>query len=373
MNVRRAALLEYTGAGLPILATALTGFARARTRERLSPRNSQVDGSSSSRRSRSPHLGSAFCAFLEPDLLREPRRILTFLGIVRVPQPGDHVRIRRVGYSHDAIYVGAGDVIHLWCEGFDKSLGRIRRDPLEKIVARPERIEIVEYGACFDARTVVRRAEGRLGEGNYHLTRRNCQHFARWCKTGDARSDQVERVFTIAQGAAANQLVSRIALGAIALGAGEATGAAGLMAGLASVGTTAAGGVAVLSAAPAAVAVAATQKALRDDPYLPATERAARRKGRHAAVGSAAVGVGASMALLHSAGVPGLSAVGITTALKTLGAGTMVRGLAVLGGLPVVAVVVGATVVYRMHRARRTENGHPLPDGGAEGAGLDST
>jgi len=279
--------------------------------------------------------------------------VLRFRAIMREPQPGDHLRIRRIGYAHDAIYVGNGEVIHLWCEDFDKSLGRVRRDRLARIVGRPERIQVVDYGDCFDAATVLRLAASRLGDGGYHLTRRNCQHFARWCKTGEARSDQVERVFTIAEGAAVNQLVSKVAIGAIAVAAGEVTGAAGLMAGLARVGTTATRGIAVVSAAPALAAVAATHKALRDDPCLPVAERAARERGRRAAVGGAAVGVGASMVLLHSAGVRGLSAVGITTALKMLGGGTMLRGLAVLGGLPVVAVVLGATVAYRLHRAGR--------------------
>jgi Lecithin retinol acyltransferase len=52
----------------------------------------------------------------------------------------------------------------------------------------------------------------RLGEGNYHLIFNNCQHFARWCATGDHESEQLRSVAattgTIAAPAAAAALTT---------------------------------------------------------------------------------------------------------------------------------------------------------------------
>ena len=38
------------------------------------------------------------------------------------------------------------------------------------------------------------RAESRIGERDYDVFGNNCEHFAVWCKTGEACSSQVEAV-----------------------------------------------------------------------------------------------------------------------------------------------------------------------------------
>lgn len=40
----------------------------------------------------------------------------------------------------------------------------------------------------------VSRAESQIGKGEYSLLEYNCEHFAVWCKTGLAKSYQVENV-----------------------------------------------------------------------------------------------------------------------------------------------------------------------------------
>lgn len=46
---------------------------------------------------------------------------------------------------------------------------------------------------CFDSEIVIKRAKECLGEGGYNLFGDNCEHFANWCKTGYASSEQAER------------------------------------------------------------------------------------------------------------------------------------------------------------------------------------
>ncbi len=43
----------------------------------------------------------------------------------------------------------------------------------------------------FEPDAVVARAESRLGRRDFHLVFNNCEHFATWCKTGIADSEQV--------------------------------------------------------------------------------------------------------------------------------------------------------------------------------------
>lgn len=45
-------------------------------------------------------------------------------------------------------------------------------------------------GFCYSPEAVVERAESRLGEREYDLWKNNCEHFARWCKTGKSISYQ---------------------------------------------------------------------------------------------------------------------------------------------------------------------------------------
>jgi hypothetical protein len=122
------------------------------------------------------------------------------------------------------------------------------------------------------------------------------------------------------------------------------------MSGLATVGGTAAVGIGVVAGLPAAVATVATHRALRDDPYLPDQERSARRRGRRASTVAAVAGTGGSIALV-AAGVPGLSAAGITSGLAATG-GTMLGGLLTVALLPAVAAALVGTAVYRAQQAR---------------------
>ncbi|HEY6514039.1 MAG TPA: lecithin retinol acyltransferase family protein [Burkholderiaceae bacterium] len=108
---------------------------------------------------------------------------------------GAHLVTPRRGYSHHGIYVGHGRVVHY--AGWSRAV----------LSARPvEEVSLEEFGgdhgvfalahspANFAPAEVVARARSRLGENSYRLTTNNCEHFCHWCRSGEARSDQVERL-----------------------------------------------------------------------------------------------------------------------------------------------------------------------------------
>jgi hypothetical protein len=107
------------------------------------------------------------------------------------PKRGDLVWAYRAGYQHYGIDVGNGYVIHRTNKGI-------------------QRITLREF--CNDDRwsfepssnreAVARRAESRLGESGYNLIFDNCEHFARWCQTGDSYSEQVNNATGVIGGIA---------------------------------------------------------------------------------------------------------------------------------------------------------------------------
>lgn len=145
---------------------------------------------------------------------------------------GDILEVPRGFYSHFAVYIGKGKVIHYAAEDGDwggeisiheADFSEFIRDCTSfKILSFPN-----EYGE-FDKRTIdfttsacvispnidldfkkfskkmkyhlysaeetVKRAKSKIGETEYSLIFNNCEHFAIWCKTGIHESRQVENV-----------------------------------------------------------------------------------------------------------------------------------------------------------------------------------
>lgn len=111
---------------------------------------------------------------------------------------GDHVRVRRLGYWHHGIDCGDGAVIHYSGELFDQKRNAVvQRTPMAEF-ARGGRIETVFYDDGDSSDCVLMRAESRIGEANYQVLFNNCEHFARWCKTGRHESRQVKSLFRTA-------------------------------------------------------------------------------------------------------------------------------------------------------------------------------
>jgi hypothetical protein len=106
--------------------------------------------------------------------------------------PGTHLVSPRRGYLHHGIYAGDGRVIHY--AGFHRAW---RRGPVEEVTwdrfARGRQVRVMHGPPPrYEAGAIVERARSRLGESRYHFWSNNCEHFAHWCVTGMARSEQVE-------------------------------------------------------------------------------------------------------------------------------------------------------------------------------------
>ena len=110
---------------------------------------------------------------------------------------GDHIKVARQLYDHHGIDVGNGEVIHY--------SGEMNAEKKNAVICRVSKaafaeggdilIVIHEEGSCYSPEETVCRAEKYLGNGlgKYDFLGNNCEHFARWCKTGKKESKQVER------------------------------------------------------------------------------------------------------------------------------------------------------------------------------------
>jgi hypothetical protein len=264
-------------------------------------------------------------------------------------QPGDHVYVRRIGYTHHGVAVSATEVIHFNGEPRSKGGATIRRDTLEDFAAGGE-VQVRPYGARLSAHAVILRAESQLGSSGYHLFANNCEHFARWCVTDNKRSRQVDNAKSVGgAGAVAGAGIGSTVYAVAAAGL-TGTSGPGIMSGLAAIGAGGAtGGLMTLAAAPAATAVAVVHLGLRDHDDLPDSDRKARRIGRRVAT----LGAGGSSALvvptLAALGTSGLSAAGISSGLATAGGfvgGGMLAGTAALAAAPAVATCILGAGTY---------------------------
>lgn len=144
---------------------------------------------------------------------------------------GDVIGVSRNGlYEHYGIYLGNGRVIHYCGEGNDFG-GRVtvHEAPFSEFVKDSKHCFVVWFDAgktvrlqqattflwsgsnvyyensnyrkkysVFSAEETIRRAKERLGEEKYNLVTNNCEHFAMWCKTGEAVSGQVKQIVRFA-------------------------------------------------------------------------------------------------------------------------------------------------------------------------------
>lgn len=268
---------------------------------------------------------------------------------------GQHLYISRGPYAHHVIDEGGGWVIHYWSPtGWER--GEVMPSRLED-VARGCDVHAVSYSLTFEPEEVIRRACSRLGEVNFNLASSNCEHFARWCATGQPRSEQVERLQATAGGGVAAGTAASAGLGTVtAIGtAAGLSGGASVMTGLAQIGGVvgggAAAGIAVVGVLPGVAGSLAMDRVLADDPYLSDRERAARQQGRTAGRVGAAFGTVGTVAAVAVSGTAGLSGVGIATGLAAMGelvGGGMIAGVALSAAAP---AVLAAGVAYWFYKA----------------------
>ena len=100
-------------------------------------------------------------------------------------------------YQHYGVYIGNGKVIHFAApEGKDISPenGIIHETTLAKFLnGRSLQIDM-NIKTVFSENEIIRRARSRMGEQGYDLLTNNCEHFARWCVTGENVSHQIDNL-----------------------------------------------------------------------------------------------------------------------------------------------------------------------------------
>ncbi|XP_045021840.1 phospholipase A and acyltransferase 3-like [Bubalus bubalis] len=133
-----------------------------------------------------------------------------FLVLQPEPQPGDLIEIFRGFYSHWAVYVGGGYVVHLaplrkisgtgWSSIMSSAAGKaiVKMERLCDVVGK-DRYKVNnkhddKYNP-FPPSKIVQLAEKLVGcELCYHLICKNCEHFVNELRYGVSRSDQVSHV-----------------------------------------------------------------------------------------------------------------------------------------------------------------------------------
>lgn len=279
---------------------------------------------------------------------------VVFAGRVEDPMKrGDHVLIRRFGYTHHGIYLGDGTVIGYSGEPWRKCDARICHTSIEEF-ARGGRVQVRHYGARHDAEVTVARAESRIGETDYDLLRNNCEHFACWCVTGQSQSSQVGGALTATGVAGGSGVAAEVGINVVAAtGVVAGMSGPGLMSGLATIGSVVGGGafagLAVLGVVPALGSVAIMHHALRDSPVYTDEDRLARTAGRCASIAGGGVAALAMLNAVETMGVVGLSGAGISSGLAALG-GSMVGGTMLVTALPALSAAVAGYAVYRLVR-----------------------
>lgn len=105
---------------------------------------------------------------------------------------GDHLTVSFGVYQHHAIDLGDGRVIQY---GGGESLMRDNEVSIasyESLAAKGE-VFVVAGAVCFSPDEIIDRAKSRIGEKKYSVRENNCEHFVNWCRTGQAKSRQVDR------------------------------------------------------------------------------------------------------------------------------------------------------------------------------------
>ncbi len=163
---------------------------------------------------------------------------------------GSHLVTSRFGYTHHGIYAGNDLVIHyLRDEG-------VSLTSLEDFSCGNAVWVRTHHGACYSGEECVERAWSRLYEDNYNLIFNNCEHFATWCATGEAQSEQVERVVQTSGVVLTGAALARGIGSGLAAGSATTAGIVGLTASATSATTAGVVGLGMAAVAtPAAVTV----------------------------------------------------------------------------------------------------------------------
>jgi hypothetical protein len=128
---------------------------------------------------------------------------------------GDILYADRGLYKHYGVYNNSQSVIHFSsAKGAEISAENacIRETTLAEFLKGDELYIDRTIRAVFSPEEIVRRARGFVNElrGKYDLLSLNCEHFARWCATGELESKQVKTGLVIAGTIAATAVAALV-------------------------------------------------------------------------------------------------------------------------------------------------------------------
>ena len=122
-----------------------------------------------------------------------------------IAEHGDVIKAAHRSYAHYGVYVKTlmgPRVIHYTNEGRPSSLkGPVSETSVEAFLNGAKgftvcRFDPARWPCVYDGEETVRRARSQLGKDDYNFFWNNCEHFATWCKTGEATSSQVSDLST---------------------------------------------------------------------------------------------------------------------------------------------------------------------------------
>jgi hypothetical protein len=100
-------------------------------------------------------------------------------------------------YQHYGVYIGDNKVIHFAPyegEEISPENGIIHETSLEKFLNGRELQIAQDIDSKYSEGEIINRANSRIGEKGYDLLTNNCEHFARWCVTGENVSYQIDNL-----------------------------------------------------------------------------------------------------------------------------------------------------------------------------------
>lgn len=151
-------------------------------------------------------------------------------------QAGDHIKVKRWGYSHHGLYVGEDEVVHFAGSPTERwRNARVKRESMGAFLAGATQFEILLYADITprERRKAVKRALHvwrHEAHDTYNLFFNNCEHFATFCVLGEGKSEQVQSPITalttvVAAGIATQEVLRHMVSMPSAPAAGQLTDA----------------------------------------------------------------------------------------------------------------------------------------------------
>jgi hypothetical protein len=128
-------------------------------------------------------------------------------------EPGNHIKVGRGLYDHHGIYMGVRGGVHVVAELAKPGEGGIVRLVSLSTFSRGGTVQVVDHPDGLPLPFVIANVLRTPRLRKYDIFDWNCEHFATWCSTHEARSEQVR---TMIGGVAVALLVAFVAFAATA-------------------------------------------------------------------------------------------------------------------------------------------------------------